>query len=117
MWQIDAHGMYMVGRDELLQTDSPTTDDLLRSWLSPVGVFSYPATPSGMRGAPLEAKVLEYMRALHLVLRHATVAPGECVDLSNVPMKMRKRTCYGVSQLRATASAQKLDMRAAQGAH
>tara|TARA_B100000795_G_scaffold52033_2_gene34094 strand:- start:47 stop:892 length:846 start_codon:yes stop_codon:yes gene_type:complete len=108
MWQFEAHGMYCALRTHLLGHDSPTSDDLLHSLLSPLGFFSHPPAPKNTREPDLLGKMVEYMRFLHVTMRNTQADPRWCTKL-----KMAK--VNGISQLTAQVFALKKELEAPSG--
>ena len=113
-WQFTAHERYAVGRTDLLLHDLPRTDDLLRSWLTPYGIFAHPPVPAGMRGAELLERVVEYMRIVHVALRNTSADPNKCDELK-LPKEYGVRV--GVRQLYALVTTLKVEFHAPSGAH
>jgi hypothetical protein len=113
-WQFTAHARYAVGRTDLLLHDLPRTDDLLRSWLTPYGIFAHPPVPASMHGAELLERVVEYMRIVHVALRNTSADPNKCDELK-LPKEYGVRV--GVRQLYALVTTLKVEFHAPSGAH
>ena len=86
--------MYCALRTHLLDHNSPTSDELLHSLLTPLGFFSHPSAPKNTREPDLLGKMVEYMRFLHVTMRNTQADPRWCT-------KLRMSNVNGISQLTA----------------
>ena len=100
--------MYCALRTHLLDHNSPTSDELLHSLLTPLGFFSHPSAPKNTREPDLLGKMVEYMRFLHVTMRNTQADPRWCakLEMSNV---------NGISQLTAQVFALKKELNTPSG--